>query len=247
MDLGGEHILSDFPHIFATSKEGYATHDPDVAGDSMRPLFDMMLAAIPGPEIDPDAPLQMLVTNLDWSDYVGRIAVGRIYSGAIRAGQQIALMQDGDQSTTVKVAEVHVFDKLGRDTSRRSDCRRHRCARGPRRGDDWRHGERPANSPSAAARHRRRADDPDGVQHQQLAVCRPRRKVRHQPASRAAVAEGTGAQRGPARRADGQHGFVSSIRPRRAAPFGADRNDAPRRLRAFGRQTARRAAQQSMA
>jgi GTP-binding protein len=114
MDLGGEHILSDFPHIFTTSKGGYATDDPEVPGDSMRPLFDMMLEAIPGPEIDPDAPLQMLVTNLDWSDYVGRIAVGRIYSGVIRAGQQAALMQEGDQSTTVKVAEVHVFDKLGR-------------------------------------------------------------------------------------------------------------------------------------
>ncbi len=114
MDLGGEHILSDFPHIFASSKEGFATHDPLAPGDSMRPLFDMMLEAIPGPEIDPDAPLQMLVTNLDWSDYVGRIAVGRIYSGTIRPGQQIALMQVDGESSLVKVAEVHLFDKLGR-------------------------------------------------------------------------------------------------------------------------------------
>ncbi|MCI0334105.1 MAG: translational GTPase TypA [Planctomycetes bacterium] len=114
MDLGGEHILSDFPHIFATSKEGYATHDPEKPGDSMRPLFDMMLESIPGPEIDPDAPLQMLVTNLDWSDYVGRIAVGRIYSGSIRKGQQVALIQADDSSSVVRVAEVHVFDKLGR-------------------------------------------------------------------------------------------------------------------------------------
>ncbi len=114
MDLGGEHVLSDFPHIFATSKLGYATDDPDVPGESMQPLFDMMLEAIPGPEIDPDSPLQMLVTNLDWSDYVGRIAVGRIYSGTIRKGQQIALIQADDQSSLVRVAEVHVFDKLGR-------------------------------------------------------------------------------------------------------------------------------------
>jgi GTP-binding protein len=113
MDLGAEH-LDDFPHIFATSKEGYATHDPAIRGDSMIPLLDMMIATVPGPEVDPDAPLQMLVTNLDWSDYVGRIAVGRIYSGTIRPGQQIALMQDDDRSTLVKVAEVHLFDKLGR-------------------------------------------------------------------------------------------------------------------------------------
>jgi GTP-binding protein len=114
MDLGGEHVLSDFPHIFATSRGGYATHDPDSTGESMQPLFDMMLESIPGPEIDPDAPLQMLVTNLDWSDYIGRIAIGRIYSGTIRPGQQIALMQADDKSTNLKVSEVHLFDKLGR-------------------------------------------------------------------------------------------------------------------------------------
>jgi GTP-binding protein len=113
MDLGAEH-LDDFPHIFATSKEGYATHDPAVRGDSMTPLLDMMIDVVPGPEVDPDAPLQMLVTNLDWSDYVGRIAIGRIYSGSIKPGQQIALMQADNQSTPAKVTEVHLFDKLGR-------------------------------------------------------------------------------------------------------------------------------------
>jgi GTP-binding protein len=113
MDLGAEH-LDDFPHIFATSKEGYATHDPAVRGDSMAPLLDLMIETVPGPEVDPDAPLQMLVTNLDWSDYVGRIAIGRIYSGSIKPGQQIALMQADDQSRNVKVVEVHLFDKLGR-------------------------------------------------------------------------------------------------------------------------------------
>jgi GTP-binding protein len=124
MELGAEH-LEDFPHIFTTSKLGYATHDPDLPGDSMRPLFEMILKAIPGPEIDPHAPLQMLVTNLDWSDYVGRIAIGRIYSGTIKPGQQVALMQaaqaddsgataGSSSSVLAKVTEVHLFDKLGR-------------------------------------------------------------------------------------------------------------------------------------
>jgi GTP-binding protein len=133
MDLGAEH-LDDFPHIFATSKEGYATHDPAVRGESMAPLLDMMIDVVPGPEVDPDAPLQMLVTNLDWSDYVGRIAIGRIYSGSIRAGQQITLMQASEPSPSgrglgegslgatagspssvpARVTEVHLFDKLGR-------------------------------------------------------------------------------------------------------------------------------------
>ncbi len=114
LDLGAEDELGDFPHLFATSKESYATHDPDQRGGSMKPLFDMMLDAIPGPEVVADAPLQMLVTTLAWSDYVGRIAVGRIYSGTVRQGQQVALMQAGGQVQTAKVAEVHLFDKLGR-------------------------------------------------------------------------------------------------------------------------------------
>ena len=114
LDLGAEDLLGDFPHLFATSKEGYATLDPEERGDSMQPLLDMALASIPGPEIDADAPLQMLVTTLDWSDYVGRIAIGRIYSGTICRGQQVAIMQANDQSINAKVNEVHLFDKLGR-------------------------------------------------------------------------------------------------------------------------------------
>ena len=114
LDMGAEEVLGDFPHIFSTSKEGYATHDPEQRGDSMRPLLDLVLEAVPGPKIDADAPLQMLVTTLDWSDYVGRIAIGRIYSGNIRQGQQVALMQAGNRIATAKVAEVHLFDKLGR-------------------------------------------------------------------------------------------------------------------------------------
>ncbi|REJ66942.1 MAG: translational GTPase TypA [Planctomycetota bacterium] len=114
MDLGAEDLIGDFPHLFATSKEGYATLDPDERGESMRPLLDMMLEAVPGPVADVEAPLQMLVTTLDWSDYVGRIAVGRIHAGTIRSGQQIALMQADDQDVNATVSEVHLFDKLGR-------------------------------------------------------------------------------------------------------------------------------------
>jgi GTP-binding protein len=114
LDLGAEEVLGDFPHIFASSKEGYAVADPEQPGGSMQPLLEMMLAAIPGPQIDPGAPLQMLVTTLDWSDYVGRIAVGRIYSGSVRPGQQVALMQAGGRQQPGKVTEVYLFDKLSR-------------------------------------------------------------------------------------------------------------------------------------
>ncbi len=114
MELGADDELADFPHIYATSREGYATHDLSQRGTSMKPLLDMVLERIPGPEIVADAPLQMLVNTLDWSDYVGRIAVGRIFSGSIAPTQQIALMQADGRETLCKVGSVHLFDKLGR-------------------------------------------------------------------------------------------------------------------------------------
>ena len=114
MDLGAEDVIGDFPHLWASSKEGFATLDPDTPGDSMRPLLDMVLESVPGPQIEADAPLQMLVTTLDWSDYVGRIAIGRIRSGRIRQGQQVSVMQADDKVVAAKVSELYIFDKLGR-------------------------------------------------------------------------------------------------------------------------------------
>jgi len=114
VDLGAEDVLGDFPHLFASSKQGFATLDPDAPGDSMRPLLDMILQSVPGPRADADAPFAMVVTTLDWSDYVGRIAVGRIQSGAVRPGQKISVLQAGDNVVHATVSEVHLFDKLGR-------------------------------------------------------------------------------------------------------------------------------------
>ena len=114
MELGAEEALGDFPYIFASSRDGYATHDPAVRGDSFAPLLDLVLKSIPGPEIEANAPLQMLVTTLDWSEYVGRIAVGRIQAGSIRRNQQVAVMQAEGEVTVARVVNLHVFDKLGR-------------------------------------------------------------------------------------------------------------------------------------
>jgi len=114
IDLGADDELADFPYVFSTAKEGYATHDPAVRGDSMQPLLDLVLEEIPGPEVEPDAPLQLLVTTLDWSDYVGRIAIGRVAAGTIRRGQSIALLQRDEQRSPGKVSQLFVFNNLGR-------------------------------------------------------------------------------------------------------------------------------------
>lgn len=113
VDLGGEHFMDHFDVIFASGRSGYATHDWKVPGDSMIPLLDMILEKIPGPEVEPDAPLQLLVTNLDWSDYVGRIAIGRIQSGTMKKGQSVDIAKE-DKVVPAQVANLQVFDKLGR-------------------------------------------------------------------------------------------------------------------------------------
>ena len=114
MEMGADEHLHDFKYLFASGREGYATSDPEVRTDSIQPLLDMVLESIPGPDVDPDAPLQMLVTTLDWSEYVGRIAIGRIQAGTVRKGQTIALIKSEGRVTESKIQLLFVFDKLGR-------------------------------------------------------------------------------------------------------------------------------------
>ena len=114
LELGADDHVDDFHHVFASAKDGYATDDPDVVTNSMDSLLGLILSEVPGPEIDSDAPTQMLVTTIDWSEYVGRIAIGRLSSGTIRKGQKIALMQDEQRVQESKISSVHLFEKLGR-------------------------------------------------------------------------------------------------------------------------------------
>ncbi len=114
LELGADDDLADFPYIYAAGRQGYATTDPNVPTDSIRPLLDLVLEHIPGPIVDEEAPLQMLVTTLDWSEFVGRIAIGRIKSGTVKKGQRIMLMQKDDKQKPVKITAIHVFEKLSR-------------------------------------------------------------------------------------------------------------------------------------
>jgi GTP-binding protein len=122
LQLGADDRLADFPHIYASSKLGFATHELDQRGTTVAPLMDMILEKIPGPEIDAEAPLQMLVTTLDWSDYVGRIAIGRIYSGEVKPGMDVALMQKDDKIAPARIVSVHVFEDLGRTEVQSADA-----------------------------------------------------------------------------------------------------------------------------
>lgn len=117
-DLGGEEQLDDIGFVYTSAKEGFATTDHEVRTENMLPLLDLLVDHIPGPTIDPDSDFQMMVTTLDWSEYVGRIAVGRINAGTISTGQSFdlhCLGADGQPTKRkVKPSGLYLFDNLGR-------------------------------------------------------------------------------------------------------------------------------------
>lgn len=114
VELGADDQTLDFPYIFASGREGYASHDPEAREGTIAPLLDLVLKHIPGPEVDPNGPLQFMVTSLEWSEYVGRIATGRITSGSVRDGQKVVMIREDGTHTPVQITGVEVFDKLGR-------------------------------------------------------------------------------------------------------------------------------------
>ena len=114
LELGADDATLDFPYLFASGREGYATHDPAARSGTIAPLLDVVLERVPGPEVDPDGPLQLMVTTLHWSEFVGRIATGRIVAGKIRKGQKVFLIRDDGTHSPGDVVNVEMFDKLGR-------------------------------------------------------------------------------------------------------------------------------------
>ncbi|HZU38915.1 MAG TPA: GTP-binding protein, partial [Gemmataceae bacterium] len=93
VELDADDATLDFPTIYASGRQGVATTDLSIPATDIRPLFDAILKHVPQPDVNTEAPLQMLVTTLDWSDYVGRIAIGRVVAGKIRKNQRVALMK----------------------------------------------------------------------------------------------------------------------------------------------------------
>ena len=114
IDLDAREEQIDFPVIYANAKAGTASVDPAVPGQTLRPLLDAIVERIPPPAGDPAATLQVVVANLDSSDYLGRIAIGRIVNGRVALGDEIAVSKlDGTVDGT-KVTKLYLFDGLHR-------------------------------------------------------------------------------------------------------------------------------------
>ena len=118
MDLNATDEQLDSPMLFCSGRNGTASYSPDVVGTDLKPLFETILEYIPEPECDETSPFQMLVSNIDYNEYVGRIAVGRIERGTIRQNEEIELCNWHDPdapSIKAKAVSLYQFEGLGRE------------------------------------------------------------------------------------------------------------------------------------
>jgi GTP-binding protein len=115
LDLDATDNQIEFPILYAVSREGTAKKEMSDASTNLQPLFEQIVETIPAPkEVRADS-LQLLVANLDYNDYVGRLAIGRIFSGEIRVGDQIAVMKPDKSVQKTRVSQLYVFEGLKRE------------------------------------------------------------------------------------------------------------------------------------
>ena len=114
IDLDADDDQLDFPILYTNAKAGVAVTEPNGQGSDLKPLFEAILQYIPAPSYDPGDPLRFLVTNLDYSDYVGRIAVGKIVGGRLQPGQPVALYKKGQAAGRCSLSQVYAYQGLER-------------------------------------------------------------------------------------------------------------------------------------
>ena len=114
LDLDADEKQIDFPILYANARAGWASLEQDVEGVDLKPLFEVLLDRIPAPTHDEDHPLQALVTNLDSSPYVGRIALCRVFHGTIRKGNQVSWCRTDGSVEKIKITELYVTESLDR-------------------------------------------------------------------------------------------------------------------------------------
>ena len=114
IDLGATEEQIEFPVVFASGRDGYASLDMSAREGDMRPLLDAILEHIDAPVGDVDGPLQILFSSLDYDDYLGRIGVGRVERGSVKAGQTVSICKQDGSHQNVKIVKLYQFDGLKR-------------------------------------------------------------------------------------------------------------------------------------
>ena len=114
VQLGADDDILDFPVVFSSAKEGWARKEMDDGNDNMKPIYDAIIKNVPAPKDDEDAPLQMLVTSLDYNEYLGKIAIGRLFAGKVIEGSKVAVIDTEGKHTQQKIVKLYQFSGLGK-------------------------------------------------------------------------------------------------------------------------------------
>ena len=122
IDLDAVEEQLGFPVLYTNAKTGTAALDPAVPGEDLRPLFDALLAHIPDPGGDPAGVLQLLIANLDYSDYLGRLGIGRIFSGRVKTGDDVTVARRDGTFGANRVTKLYAFEGLKRAEVDGADC-----------------------------------------------------------------------------------------------------------------------------
>ena len=219
VELGASDRQLEFPVIYASAKEGAAVRALDEPRRDLRPLLEAILEYAPAPEVDLEGPLQFQAVTLGYDDYVGRLVIGRVARGRLRA------RRDGRADSGLGAARAlprHQALRLARPAAGRARVRGRGRAGGDRRRRlhrDRRHRLRPASARGPAAHPRGSADDPRALLREHLALRRPRGPLRHQPPDRRSAAA-----RGARQRLDPDRGRRTRPTPSRSPAAASSRS-----------------------
>ncbi len=114
IELGANDDQLEFPVVYASGRDGYATLDPAVPGKDMTPLFEEIIKEVPAPSGDMNGPAQVLFSNIDYDDYVGRIGIGRVERGHHQSGPDVVLCRGEGTTKNVKITKLYQFEGLKR-------------------------------------------------------------------------------------------------------------------------------------
>jgi GTP-binding protein len=183
IDLDAAEDQLDFPVLYTNAKLGTASTSLTEPGENLQPLFETILSTIPPASGDPDGPLQILVTNLDYSDYLGRLAIARVFNGTLHNGEEVNISKRDGSLFKTKITKLFTFNGLKRTDTEVTQVGRHRRHRRGHRHHHRRDHHQPGKSRTAAADCHRRADHRHAVFGQQFAHGGAGRAVCHLPQS----------------------------------------------------------------